>query len=357
MHVSLAVTNFAWPVDQAETGRTLGRIAVQAEQAGFASFWVMDHFFQTPLNGGPTGDCPEAYTTLAFVAGQTRTMRLGTLVTGVTHRHPGVLIKTVSTLDVLSGGRANLGIGASWYDEEQRGLGIPASSTSERFRRLTETLLIAKQMWAGDESPFDGRHYQLDRPLNQPNSLSRPHPPILVGGQGEQRTFRILAQHADAANLYEPTDPVLHGYLVENLPADHPMRRRGQGGPNGKRPPEAMLLHKLAVLRERCEEIGRPYAEIEKTTLGGVILSRDGKPGTLTPAAAIERYQWLAALGIDHAIVEPPTLWDESVLELWAEVVAGVRDVVPAGRADTAVVNPTGAARQPVPVNGAPWPR
>jgi F420-dependent oxidoreductase-like protein len=347
MHVGLAVTNFAWPVDPAEFGPTLGRIAAGAEQAGFASFWVMDHFFQTPLNGGPTGDCPEAYTTLAFVAGRTSRMRLGTMVTGVTHRHPGVLVKTVTTLDVLSGGRANLGIGASWYDEEQRGLGIPVSSTSERFQRLTETLRIAKQMWAGDETAFEGQQYRLERPLNQPNSLSRPHPPILVGGQGEQRTFRIVARYADAANMYEPVDPVLHSYLMDNLPPDHPMRRRSKGGAGPKRAPEAMLTHKLGVLRERCAEIGRPYAELEKTTLGGVVLSRNGKPGTLTPAAAIERYQWLASLGVDHAIVEPPMLWDESVLELWAEVIAGLREIIPAGR-DADVPNSTGAADRAV---------
>ncbi|GGS91830.1 MULTISPECIES: LLM class F420-dependent oxidoreductase [Streptomyces] len=319
MKLGLMVSAFDWPGGSREYGRTLGRIGRDAEQAGFSSLWVMDHFFQTPLNGPPEGDCLEAYTTLAYIAGQTTTLRLGTMVSGVTHRHPAVLVKTVTTLDVLSGGRAALGIGASWYEEEQRAYGIPVRPLRERFERLEEALRIAHRMWAGDESPFKGEHYQLERPLNAPAPLSRPHPPILVGGQGEKRTFRLIAQYADACNFYEPPTPEMLAEKMRTLPPDHPMRR------GGGRDPFGMLRRKLAVLRERCEEYGRPWTELEKTTLGGVTLSRTGGSGTMTPAQAVDRYGALAGLGIDHAVVEPSDLHRPGALELWGEVVAQVR--------------------------------
>src|SRR5919198_3691966 len=205
MRIGLAVSNFTWPGGPERIGPTFGRIARDAEQAGPSSLWVMDHFFQIPVFGPPEHEMLEAYTTLAFAAGRTERIELGALVTGVTPRHPGVLLKTVTTLDVLSGGRAWLGIGAAWNEAESRGLGIPFPPIAERFERLEETLQICLQMWEGkrgSEMPFNGKHFQLERPLNSPQSLSRPHPPILIGGMGEKKTLRLVAQYADACNFF-----------------------------------------------------------------------------------------------------------------------------------------------------------
>jgi F420-dependent oxidoreductase-like protein len=272
MRVGLQVSNFTWPGGPAEIGATFGRIAEEAEGAGLASLWVMDHFFQISMIGPAELEMLEGYSTLAFAAGRTKQIKLGTLVTGVTYRHPGLLIKTVTTLDVLSGGRAYLGIGAAWNEEEHRGLGVPYPATAERFERLEETLRLAHQMWAGDERPFNGAHYQLARPLNSPQTLQRPHPPIMIGGGGEKKTLRLVAQYADACNLFG------------NMPT-------------------AELRRKLDILREHCAAVGRPYQEIEKTALIALKVTRDGADGTTTPSAAIEQLGALAELGFDHAIL------------------------------------------------------
>jgi alkanesulfonate monooxygenase SsuD/methylene tetrahydromethanopterin reductase-like flavin-dependent oxidoreductase (luciferase family) len=203
-----------------------------------------------------------------------------------------VLAKTVTTLDVLSGGRAWLGIGAAWNEQESRGLGIPFPPLAERFERLEETLQILRQMWAGDARPFEGTHYRLERPLNSPNALRRPHPPILIGGGGERKTLRLVARYGDACNLFE----------VIGAPA---------------------LRHKLAVLAKHCDAEGRPYEQIEKTTYGQL-------DGTESAAQLVERFQRLAELGIDHAIVEPPEEWREGSLERLAEVVPSVSALSPA---------------------------
>jgi alkanesulfonate monooxygenase SsuD/methylene tetrahydromethanopterin reductase-like flavin-dependent oxidoreductase (luciferase family) len=216
------------------------------------------------------------------------------MVTGVTPRHPGVLVKTVTTLDVLSGGRAWLGIGAAWNEQESRGLGIPFPPLAERFERLEETLRIAQQMWAGDTSPFEGTHYRLEWPLNSPNSLRRPHPPILVGGLGERKTLRLVARYGDACNLFEAV-----GMEV--------------------------LRHKLEVLREHCAAEGRPYEEIEKTTYGQLT-------GTESVEQLLERLGALAEAGVDHAVLEPPDKWRDGSLERLAEVAPAARGLVPAGR-------------------------
>jgi F420-dependent oxidoreductase-like protein len=226
-------------------------------------------------------------------------VRLGTLVTGVTYRHPGLLVKTVTTLDVLSGGRAVLGIGAAWNEQEHRGLGVPFPSTSERFERLEETLRIARQMWDGDESGFEGQHYRLERPLNSPQALSRPRVPIMVGGSGERKTLRLVAQYADACNLFS-------------------------AGPE-------TILHKLEVLQGHCADVGRDYADITRTTLGRLNLAVDGSSGQ-SVAQASEQLAELAALGIDEAIVNMPNVAQDGVFDQVAEVVAGVRPIVPAGR-------------------------
>ena len=294
MKIGLAVSSFTWPGGPARIGPTFGQIARDAEQAGVASLWVMDHFFQIPIFGPPEAEMLEAYTTLAFAAGQTRRLELGALVTGVTPRHPGVLVKTVTTLDVLSGGRVWLGIGAAWNEQESRGLGIPFPPLAERFERLEETLRIARQMWAGDSRPFEGRHYRLERPLNSPNAPRRPHPPILIGGSGERKTLRLVARYADACNLFE------FGGL------------------------EA-LRHKLAVLREHCAAEGRPYGEIHKTTYGQIA-------GTESDDQLLERFGNLADEGVDLAIVELPDQGREGSLEHLAELIPQVEKLATAGR-------------------------
>jgi len=294
LKIGLAVSSFTWPGGPARIRPTFGRIVRDAEQAGIASLWVMDHFFQIPIFGPPEQEMLEAYTTLAFAAGQTERLELGALVTGVTPRHPGVLVKTVTTLDALSGGRAWLGIGAAWNEQESRGLGIPFPPLAERFERLEETLRIARQMWAGNASPFEGRYYRLEQPLNSPNSVRRPHPPILIGGSGERKTLRLVARYGDACNLFE------FGGL------------------------EA-LRHKLEVLREHCAAEGRPYGEIEKTTYGQLA-------GTESRDQLVERFQRLADEGVDHAIVEVPDQGRQGSLERLAELIPAVSKLVAAGR-------------------------
>ncbi len=294
MRIGLAVSDFTWPQGPPSIGPVFGRIARDAEQAGLASLWVMDHFFQIPVFGPPEHEMLEAYTALAFTAGRTERIELGAMVTGVTPRHPGVLVKTVTTLDVLSGGRAWLGIGAAWNEQESRGLGIPFPPLGERFERLEETLQIALQMWSGDQAPFEGAHFRLERPLNSPNALRQPHPPIMVGGSGERRTLRLVARYGDACNLFE------------------------QGGMD-------LLLHKLDVLRQHCVAERRPYEELQKTTYGQLT-------GTESAEQLLERFGRLAEAGVDLAIVEPPEEWREGSLDRLAEVVPAVASLVPAGR-------------------------
>src|SRR5258708_22202799 len=202
MKIGLQISRFRWPGGPPQIPATLASIARAADEAGFVSIWLMDHFFQIGSVGKAEDEMVEAYTTLGFLAAHTKRARLGTLVTGVHHRHPGLLIKQVTTLDVLSEGRACLGIGAGWYERESRGLGIPFPSLNERFERLEETLRIAHHMWRGDTAPFYGKHYQLAEPINSPQALTRPHPPILIGGGGGRRTPRPRARHAGACNPF-----------------------------------------------------------------------------------------------------------------------------------------------------------
>src|SRR5205823_2709649 len=212
---------------------------------------------QIGMIGPPEEPMLEGYSALSYLAGVTKRAKLGTLVTGVIYRHPGILVKTVATLDVLSGGRAYLGIGAAWNEQESRGLGVSFPPLKDRFEQLEETLQIALQMWSGDRAPYNGKHYQLADPLNSPQALARPHPSIMIGGGGEQKTLRLVAQYADACNLFA---------------------RMGKD----------VLQHKLDVLREHCQAVGRPYEQIEKTTLDVLRISRDGRNDTMTPAAALD---------------------------------------------------------------------
>ncbi|GLZ28283.1 LLM class F420-dependent oxidoreductase [Lentzea sp. NBRC 105346] len=233
MRIGLHYWNYAHTPDIAGT---LARTARTAEDAGFASFTTMDHFFQIGV-GGTAADEPmlEGYTQLGYLAGLTSKMRLGLLVTGVMYRHPGLLAKTVTTLDVLSGGRATLGIGASWYEREQRGLGVPVVPVAERFERLEETLRICKQMWSDDNGPFEGTHYRLAETICVPAPVSRPHPPIIIGGGGEKKTLRLVARYGDACNVFA-------------------------AGPD-------MVARKLDVLRAHCDAEGRDYDSIDRTAL------------------------------------------------------------------------------------------
>ncbi len=302
MRVGLQVPSFTWPNGQSQLGDTFAHIARQAERAGFYSLWVMDHFFQIRGVGPAENEMLEGWTALGFAAGVTNRIKLGTMVTGVTYRFPAILVKTATTLDVLSHGRAYLGIGAAWNEQEHEGYGIPVPSVKERFERLEETLQLAHQMWAGNEEPFTGKHYQARRPLNNPQPVRSPHPPILIGGGGEQKTLRLVAQYADACNLFA---------------------RLG----------DDVLKHKLEVLQQHCEQVGRPYAEIEKTTLDTLRLSADGSGDTITPQAAVEYFAHLAAMGIDQAIVNMPNVSDPAIFDLLgSEVIPAVEAMPVAGR-------------------------
>src|SRR5512139_1427218 len=202
MRLGLQIPRFTWPSGPAGIGTRLAEIARTADEAGFASLWVMDHFFQIRYVGEFDEPMLESYTTLGYLAGVTKRARLGTLVTGVVYRHPGILVKSVSTLDVLSGGRAYLGIGAAWNEREARGLGVPFPPVKERFERLEETLQIANQMWSENNGAYAGKYYQLAETLCTPQPLSKPHPPILIGGSGEKKTLQLVAKYADACNLF-----------------------------------------------------------------------------------------------------------------------------------------------------------
>jgi F420-dependent oxidoreductase-like protein len=286
------ITDFSWPVPPARIGPLVSGIARRADEAGFDSLWTMDHFFQIRISGlPPESPMPEAYSTLAFMAGHTSRIRLGTLVSSVAYRHPGILLKAVTSLDVLSGGRIIFGVGAGapWdtlppgvapRDVETYGLGIPFPPLAERFERLEELLQIAHRMWEVGEEPYDGKHYQLLRPLNSPNSLQRPHPPILIGGSGEKKTLRLVARYGDMCNLFDLPGT---GYVDD-------------------------LRRKLDVLRQHCDAVGRDYDEIEKT-IATYFDEDDGID------RFVDHLGQLADLGIDHALVGPRRPWTDASLD------------------------------------------
>jgi F420-dependent oxidoreductase-like protein len=288
--IGLQIPDFTTPGGPARLGADLATVAAVADDAGFSYLAVMDHFFQIGAVGSAEQEMLEAYTTLGYLAGHTSRARLLTLVTGVTYRHPGILAKIVTTLDVLSGGRGMLGIGAAWNDEESRGLGIPFPPVAERFERLEETLQICLQMFRGDETPYQGRHYQLERPLNSPRPLSQPHPPILIGGSGERKTLRLVARYAQACNLFPGPD----------------------------------LARKLDVLRAHCEAEGRDYGEIEKTCY----FVYDVGPKGEQAQQVVDQLGALAELGFQAAIGGVANVWDVTPLEvIGSEVIPAVRDL------------------------------
>ncbi|MGZ4587566.1 MAG: LLM class F420-dependent oxidoreductase, partial [Mycobacteriaceae bacterium] len=275
MELGLHVADFTWPGGTAELASTLTRIATTAEDVGIARLTVMDHLWQIGDIGDPQQPMLEAYTTLGFLAAKTQRLILHTLVTGVVYREPGLLAKAVTTLDVLSGGRAGLGIGAAWNEEEAKGLGLPFPPLAERFERLEEALQICLQMWSPDEGPFDGKHYQLARTLNSPPSLRRPRPRIMVGGGGERKTLRLVALYADACNIFASPD----------------------------------AAHKLDVLRDHCGNEGRDYDEIEKTATLGV-------DPTTGPGPILERLRELHELGFGVVYLIVPAVETLTPLEM-----------------------------------------
>jgi len=278
VQIGVQIPDFTFPNGPARLGADLAAIGRGADEAGFDFIAVMDHFFQIPVIGPADREMLEAYSTLAFLAGVTSRVKLLTLVTGTVYRHPGILAKTVTTLDVLSGGRAWLGIGAAWNEEESRGLGIPFPPVAERFERLEETLQICLQMWRGDQTPYQGKHYQLERPLNSPQALSKPHPPIMIGGGGERKTLRFVARYAQACNLFPGPD----------------------------------LARKLDVLRAHCEAEGRDYDEITKTCY---FIFDPGDKGEKT-AEMVDQLASLAEMGFHAAIGAVANVWEVTPLEI-----------------------------------------
>ncbi|GAY07430.1 LLM class F420-dependent oxidoreductase [Pseudonocardia sp. N23] len=283
MKIGLHIADFTWPGGPQNLAADLARIATTAEDVGVTKLSVMDHVWQIQGVGPAENDMLEAYTTLGYLAAHTKRVDLLAWVTAVTYREPGMLAKIVSTLDVLSGGRAWLGIGAAWNDEESRGLGLHFPPTAERFERLEETLRICLQMWSDDDGPFEGTHYTLGRTLDSPHPLRRPHPPILIGGGGEKKTLRLVAQYAQACNLF--------------------------GGPE--------VAHKLDVLRGHCEAVGRDYDEIEKTVMFPLDPGADGE----NVDTILEQMAGLAKLGVTHVHGWVPGVAAITPLEILGEKV------------------------------------
>jgi F420-dependent oxidoreductase-like protein len=286
MQLGLHVPDFTWPGGPSNLAKDLGRVAVAAEDAGFSKLSVMDHVWQIGSVGPPEHDMLEAYTTLGYLAARTSRIKLLAWVTAVVYREPALLAKAVTTLDVLSEGRAWLGIGAAWNEAESHGLGLPFPPTAERFERLEEALRICLQMWSGEEGPYEGKHYHLERTLNVPQPLGKPHPPILIGGGGEKKTLRLVAKYAQACNLF--------------------------AGPD--------LEHKLEVLRGHCADVGRDYDEIEKTVMAPIDLGPDGK----NVDGFLERLRAMAALGVQHTHIWVPNVYEITPLELIGEQVIPV---------------------------------
>ena len=294
MRIGLQIPSFTWPGGDAAIGPTLARITESADAVGFDSLWVMDHFYQIRGVGRPEEPMLEGWSALAFMAAHSRRATLGLMVGGVHYRQAALWAKAATTLDVLSGGRSYLGIGAAWNEEESHGLGFPMPPLGVRFEMLEETLQIVHSMWQGERGsgqPFDGKHYQATRLLNSPQAISKPHPRIIIGGGGEQKTLRLVAKYADACNIF--------------------------GGPD-------QLTHKFAVLRERCSEVGRPFEEIERTNLARVDLARQ------TPAEIVDGFGTLAEVGVQHVIFNVANVDDLRNLEsLGRDVLPQVHAIAP----------------------------
>jgi F420-dependent oxidoreductase-like protein len=294
----LQIYSFTWPGGPEAIGPTLARSVRTADEVGFDSIWVMDHFWQIGPRGSELQPMLEGWTTLGFMAAHSERARLGLMVGGVHYRNPGLWVKAATTLDVLSGGRAWLGIGAAWNQAESEGLGFPWPTTSERFELLEDTLRIAHGMWEGErgsEEDFHGRRVRATRLLNVPQSISRPRVPILIGGGGEKKTLRLVAQYADASNMF--------------------------GGPS-------QLVPKYRVLAEHCAAVGRDFTEIERTNMQGVGLGSAGRQATESTDAIVERFGQLADAGVQHIVVNFAKANDPTLIELLgSRVLPQLRDV------------------------------
>ena len=293
MKLGLQIPSFTYPGGTETIGATLARIVRCADDVGFDSIWVMDHFFQIRSVGPATEPMLEGWTTLGFMAANSQRARLGLMVGGVHYRYPGLWVKAATTLDVLSGGRAWLGIGAAWNEEESQGLGFPFPPLGERFEMLEETLQIAHGMWQGErgtEGQHNGRHYRASRLLNSPQSISRPRVPIMIGGGGERKTLRLLAQYGDACNVF--------------------------GQPAG-------IARKYAILREHCAAVGRPFEEIERSTLQFVRVSPTGGDHSQSPSQIVDRFGELADAGAQSVIFSVGNVFETERLEIIG------RDVIP----------------------------
>ena len=264
MKLSVNITNYSWSDGGVAVG--LADLSSAVDETGLDTVWVTDHVIQADPSSSFEAEMLEAYTTLGYLAGRTERVRLGAMVSPVTYRAPSLLVKQVTTLDVVSNGRAWFGIGAGYQEEEVRAMGLSLPPIGERFEALEETLRLAKQMWRGDTTPFAGRHYRLGRPISSPQPTTRPHPPILIGGTGERKTLRLVAEYADACNLFDIPD----------------------GG--------VAIRRKLEILAGHCRRLGRPFDDIEKTV--STRLNRDESSESFT-----NRLLGLAKLGIEHAVV------------------------------------------------------
>lgn len=294
MKIGLQIPSFTWPGAPETIGPTLARVVHDADEAGFDSIWVMDHFFQIRSVGAVEEPMLEGWTTLGFMAANSSRARLGLMVGGVHYRYPGLWIKAATTLDVLSGGRAWLGIGAAWNEQESRGLGFPFPPLGERFELLEDTLRMAHGMWTGErgsEAALDGRHLNAAHLLNSPQSITRPRPPIMIGGGGEKKTLRLVAQYADACNVF--------------------------GSPE-------MIARKYGILDEHCAAVGRDPAEIERSTLQGVNLATDGGRGE-SAAQVIDRFGELADAGAEHVIFSVPGVHDPARIAALADVIPSLK--------------------------------
>jgi F420-dependent oxidoreductase-like protein len=295
MKVGLQIPSFTWPGGPEAIGPTLGRIVRDADDAGFDSIWVMDHFFQIRSVGATEEPMLEGWTTLGFMAAHSTRVRLGLMVGGVHYRNPGLWIKAATTLDVLSSGRAWLGIGAAWNEEESRALGFPFPPLGERFEMLENTLRMAHGMWSGErgsEAALEGRGFAAGRLLNSPQSISRPRVPIMIGGGGEKKTLRLVAQYADACNVF--------------------------GSPE-------MIARKYRILDEHCAAVGRDPAEIERSTLQGVNLATDGGRGGESAAQVVDRFGDLADAGAQHVIFSIPGVFDPARIAAVAAVIPALK--------------------------------
>jgi F420-dependent oxidoreductase-like protein len=291
MKLGLQIPSFTWPGGDAAIATTLARVVQTADEVGFDSIWVMDHFYQIRSVGRPEEPMLEGWATLGYAAALTRRARLGLLVGGIHYRQAGLWAKLATTLDVLTGGRTYFGIGAAWNEEESKGLGFPMPPLHDRFEMLEETLRFVLAMWQGERGSgeaFAGHHYRADRLLNSPQAIQRPHPPILIGGGGERKTLRLVAQYGDATNVFGSADT---------------------------------LRHKYAVLRAHCEEVGRAYASIERSNLNIAEIEPQGPAARDSASRFLDRAVAWAEAGSQHAIVSIPNVWDVRKLEVLGRLV------------------------------------